>query len=369
MNTRFLLKHKMEGFGWYTYEILKRITQAHPEHQFIFFFDRAYDPKFIFSKNIEPVVLFPPARHPLLFKVWFNFSITRALKKYKADIFFSPDGYLSLKTDIPQIGVIHDLNFEHYPDDLPKSALRYLKSYFPRFTKKADHVLTVSEFSKQDICRLYKVDSSKITVAHNGANELFKPVSATEQQLIREEFTAGKQFILFVGALHPRKNLIRLLEAYEKFKSETKSETKLLIVGENLWRSKKLRLPEMKFRNDVIFTGHQPLENLTMITASAKFMAFISYFEGFGIPLVEAMQSGCPVLSGDKTSLPEVAGDAALYCDPLDVDSIAKGLTDLDENENLRNSLIEKGYARCKQFSWDFAAEKVWEVLKRYDKK
>lgn len=358
----------MEGFGWYSYETLKRITQAHPEHQFIFFFDRAYDPKFIFSTNIEPVVLRPPARHPVLFKIWFNFSVTRALKKYKADIFFSPDGYLSLKTTIPQIGVIHDLNFEHYPEDLPKTALNYLTKYFPLFAKKADHILTVSEFSKQDICRVYKVDSSKITVGHNGASPVFKPTSVVDQNLIREEFTDGKSYIVFVGAIHPRKNVLRLLQAFDKFKKETGSEIKLLIVGENLWRSKKLKLPQIEFRSDVIFTGHQPIEKLAGIVAAAKFMAFVSYFEGFGIPVVEAMQSGCPVLSGDKTSLPEVAGNAALYCDPLNVDSIAQGLKELDENEILRNQLIEKGLERCKLFSWDYTAEKVWSVLSKYQK-
>jgi len=367
VNARFLLKHKMEGFGWYTYETLKRMTTNYPEHQFIFFFDRPFDPKFIFSANVEPVVLIPPARHPILFKIWFNFSVSRALKKYKADILFSPDGYLSLKTNIPQIGVIHDLNFEHYPEDLPKSALKYLKHYFPLFAKKAAHILTVSEFSKQDITRLYKIDPAKITVGHNGSSPIFKPLSNADKHVLRDEFTNGIPYIIFVGALHPRKNLVRLLKAFDQFKKATKAETKLLIVGENLWRSKKLNVPEIQFQKDVVFTGHQPIEKLAQLVAAAKFMAFVSYFEGFGIPIVEAMQAGCPVLSGDKTSLPEVAGDAAVYCDPFDVNSIAKGLQELDQNEALRNQLIQKGFDRCKQFSWDFTAEKIWQVLEKYN--
>ena len=126
VNTRFLLDGKMEGFGWFTYETVRRIVEQHPEHQFIFFFDRPFHSKFIFGNNVEAHVLKPPARHPLLFKIWFNYSVTKALRKYKADLFFSPDGYLSLHTDIPQIPVIHDLNFEHYPEDLPKGARNYL---------------------------------------------------------------------------------------------------------------------------------------------------------------------------------------------------------------------------------------------------
>src|SRR6056300_399785 len=109
INTRFLLKGKMEGFGWFTYETVKRMVMDHPEHTFIFFFDRPYDSHYVFAKNVIPIVLRPPARHPILFKIWFNYSITRALKKHKADVFFSPDGYLSLRTTVPQIGVIHDL--------------------------------------------------------------------------------------------------------------------------------------------------------------------------------------------------------------------------------------------------------------------
>ncbi len=365
VNARFLLKHKMEGFGWYSYETLKRITQNHPEHQFIFFFDRPFDPKFIFADNIEPVVLRPPARHPVLFKIWFNISVTRALKKYKADLFFSPDGYLSLKTDVPQVGVIHDLNFEHYPEDLPVWPRKYLKKHFPLFAKKAVHILTVSEFSKQDIVRRYGINPQKITAAYNGASHHFKPLNPEEQQAIRKEFTDGFPFIVFVGALHPRKNVVRLLQAYDQFKSGTKSETRLLIVGENLWRSKKIQIPELKHKNDVVFTGHQPIEKLAKIVSAAKFMAFVSYFEGFGIPIAEAMQAGCPVLCGDKTSLPEVGGDAAIYCDPFDINSIAEGLNELDSNEILRSDLIKKGLERSKLFSWNFTAEKIWTQIER----
>ncbi|MBK8925296.1 MAG: glycosyltransferase family 4 protein [Crocinitomicaceae bacterium] len=369
VNVRFLLRHKMEGFGWYTYETISRMVKAHPEHEFIFFFDRPFDQKFVFGPNVKPVILRPPARHPLLFKIWFNYSVTRALKKYKVDLFFSPDGYLSLKSDIPQIGVIHDLNFEHYPQDLPASALTYLRHHFPLFAHKAKHLLTVSEYSKQDIIDTYKIQAEKITVAHNGASHHFKPISMVEKHVIMDEFTQGEPFIVFVGALHPRKNVVRLIEAFDRFKQKSGSTTKLLIVGENLWRSKKLILPKINSKDEIVFTGHQPIEKLAKIVASAKFLAFVSYFEGFGIPLVEAMQAGCPLLAGDKTSLPEVAGDAAVYCNPFQIDSIVDGLIQLDSNAELREDLIQKGFERAKLFSWDFTAEKIWTVIENQLKK
>src|SRR6056297_1014646 len=137
VNVRLLLKDKLEGIGWFTYENLKRITQAHPEHEFIFIFDRPYDKSFIFSNNIKPIVVSPPTRHPLLIMTWFELQIPRILKKYKADVFLSPDGFLSLQTEIPQIGVIHDINFAHRPQDIPGAFRKYYNYYFPRFAKKA----------------------------------------------------------------------------------------------------------------------------------------------------------------------------------------------------------------------------------------
>ncbi|NOQ75340.1 MAG: glycosyltransferase [Crocinitomix sp.] len=365
INTRFLLKNKMEGFGWFTYETVKRIVESHPEHEFIFFFDRAYDPKFIFSSNVKPVVLNPPARHPILFKIWFNYSVKRALKKHKIDLFFSPDGFLSLTTDVPQIGVIHDINFEHFPEDLPKAPRNYLKKYFPLFAKKAAHLITVSEFSKQDIAKTYGISLGKITVAHNGGSDAFKPVEDSVKTAIRKEYTNNKPYFIFVGALHPRKNLGRLLAAFDAFKKQTNSENQLLIVGENLWKNEGFteKLTEIEHKDAIHFSGHVDLDTLTKLMASARALTFVSYFEGFGIPLVEAMKSGTPILSGNKTSLPEVTGDAGILVDPFSVEAITAGLIEIETNSNLRAELIQKGLKRGQLFNWDFTAEKIWAVI------
>lgn len=365
INTRFLLKDKMEGFGWFTYETVSRIVLNHPEHEFFFFFDRPFDPKFIFADNVTPVVLNPQARRPILFKIWFNFSVTRALKKYKIDCFFSPDGYLSLKTEVPQIGVIHDLNFEHFPEDLPGWAHRYLKKFTPLFAKKAAHIITVSAFSKQDIIETYHIPEEKITIAYNGASPVFKPVSTQEKQQTKDKFSDGQEYFLFVGALHPRKNLKRLAQAYDQFRKSGTSTTKLVVVGTPLWRNDETKaiFDSLQFREDIIFTGHLSIEQLANVTASAKAMVFVSYFEGFGIPLVEAMQSACPIIAGNKTALPEIAGDAALLVDPFNIDEISEALMTLDQNAEMREELIEKGLERSKDFSWDKTAEIISKVL------
>ena len=174
VNTRLLLKDRLEGIGWFTKESLERICKAHPEHEFLFIFDRSYDESFIFAPNVSGHVLAPQARHPLLFKLYFNWSIPYFLKKHDVDLFVSPDGFLSLRTDLPQIAVIHDINFEHFPKALPPHITRYYKSYFPRFAKKADRIVTVSEYSKKDISQCYGIDEGKIDVVYNGASDLYR---------------------------------------------------------------------------------------------------------------------------------------------------------------------------------------------------
>ena len=367
INTRFLLPNKMEGFGWFTFEVVKRIVEQHPEHSFFLFFDRPYDDKFVFSDNVTPIVLYPPARHPILYKIWFNFSVTKALKKYKADLFFSPDGYLSLKTKVKQIGVMHDLNFEHYPQDLPTGVRKYYKKYFPLFAKKANHIITVSNFSKKDIITQYGVDEKKITVAHNGGSDKFMPLSIVKQLEVKKTYAGNSDYFVYVGALHARKNTERLLQAFDQFKTTTSSGLKLIIVGEKLFKSEKdsSDFDNLKHKNDVIFTGHLPIENVVKIVASAKGLVLVSYFEGFGIPLVEAMRCGTPVITSNVTSLPEVAGDCGLIVDPFKVNDIAQAMETLISDKELQKSLSEKGLERSKLFSWQKSSEIIWKEIDR----
>jgi glycosyltransferase involved in cell wall biosynthesis len=362
INTRFLLPHKMEGFGWYTYEMVKRLVLNHPEHTFLFFFDRNYDERFLFAENIEPIVLNPPARHPILFIWWFEIAVKRALKKHKADLFFSPDGYLSLGSSVKQIPVMHDLNFEHYPQDIPWSARMYYKYFFPKFAKKAQKIVTVSDYSKQDICKTYNISQEKVHAIWNGASEKFIPISAEEKFTIQQELTGGKPYFLFVGSLHPRKNVKRLLEAYQAYR-KLHADFDLVVVGEPMWKQNASYLQFAD--NSIHFTGHLSLERLTKVMGAASIFVFVPYFEGFGIPLVEAMRCGTPIIAGNKTSLPEILGDAGILVDPFSVEEITQTMITLSTDISLQQSLSAKGLERSQQFSWDKSAEKLWEVLIR----
>ena len=364
VNTRLLLKGKLEGIGWVAYETLKRIVLAHPEVEFYFIFDRKPDSSFLFADNVKPVVLFPQARHPFLFIWFFEISIPHALRRIKADLFFSPDGYLSLRSKVPQVVEFHDLNFEHFPSDMPKIHLWHYKKFFPKFARKAKRIVTVSEFSKQDIVDCYGVDPVKIDVAYNGVNETFKPLSESEKSIVRAHYSFGHPYFMFVGSLHPRKNLARLFTAFDRFKQRSKNDVKLVIVGEKRWWTEPIQnaYDAMGCKDDVVFAGRLSAEDLHKVTAAAMASVYVSYFEGFGIPILEAFRCNTPVITSNVTSMPEVAKDAALLVDPFDVDSIADAMVKVLDN-NVREALVARGRERAKDFSWSQAADVIWNSL------
>lgn len=366
VNTRLLIHGKLEGIGWFTFETLSRITRDHPEHQFLFIFDRPFSPEFIFAGNVTPIVLSPPTRHPFLWYIWFELQIPRILKKYKADLFFSPDGYLSLTTNVKQVAAIHDINFAHRPKDLPWLKAKYYNYFFPLFARKARRIVTVSSFSKKDIHKTYNIENDKIDVVYNGINTLYTPTSEGERLIARAKYSDGKDYFLFIGSLHPRKNITGLLFAYDAFRSSIESDVKLLIVGESMFKARDIEMTfeGMRFRSDVVFTGRLGNEALHQVLGASLALTFVPFFEGFGIPVVEAMNAGVPVICSNTTSLPEVGGDAVLYADPFVVSEITDAMVKLYQDKELRESLIEKGFRQKEKFSWDKTAGLLWKSIR-----
>ncbi len=365
VNTKALLKGKMEGYGYFIEEVFSRIALLHPEHEFYFLFDRPFASEFIYAQNIKPVVVKPQARLPVLWNIWYNWRVPAVLKKIKAEVFVSPDGFCSLRTKIPQCLVVHDLAFLHYPQFLISKHLRYYKKYTAKFLGKAKVVVTVSEFSKQDICRQYKTEADKIHVIHNAVGPVFKPVSFEEKEKIKQQYAGGCEYFIFTGTIHPRKNLINLLKAFSLFKKKQSSNMKLVIAGRMAWKTEEFTrlLGTFKFRNDVILTGYVSKEELAKLVASAYAMVYPSFFEGFGVPPLEALQSGVPAIVSRTSALPEVGGDAYLYMNPESFEDIAAKMMLLYKDEGLRNKLIENGLQRLALFSWDEAAEKMWNCI------
>lgn len=367
VNTRLLLKDKLEGIGWFTYESLKRIVLSHPEHEFFFIFDRKFDDQFIFAENVTPIVVGPQARHPFLFYLWFEHSVPKVLKKIKADIFVSPDAFCSLKTKVKTLLVIHDLNFEHYPEHLPWLIQKYYRYFTPGFVRKATRIATVSEFSKQDIIARYRVAPEKIDVVFNGAHTIFKALTDEEKEKTKSIFSNGKDYFLFIGAISPRKNLKNLLLAFDLYRKTNKTGTKLLVVGEKMWQSGDLDkvFKNMEFKNEVSFTGRLGPEDLGKVLGSALALTYVSFFEGFGIPIIEAYNASTPVITSNLTSMPEIAGDAALLIDPFKPESIANAMKDITFNLELRKTLTDRGNKRKLDFSWENTAGNLWNSIEK----
>lgn len=367
VNTRLLIKNKLEGIGWFTFETFSRMVQEHPEHEFLFLFDRPYDPAFIFAGNVTPVQVGPQTRHPVLWYLWFEYQLPRIFKKYKVDLFVSPDGYLSLKSPVPQLDVIHDINFAHRPKDLPLKFRTYYNYFFPKYARKARRIATVSEYSKNDIASTYGILPEKIDVVYNGANLSYTPIDERKKNETRQQFTSGKEYFLFVGAMHPRKNIPFLLQAFDEFKKQSSSDIKLVLVGEKMFLTASISetLNKMQFKQDVVFTGRMEPEVLSMLMGSALALTFIPLFEGFGIPVIEAFQAGIPVIASKRTSLPEVCGDAALMVNPTDLSEIAGAMNAIYRDDKLRSELVRKGSIQKMKFSWDKTAGKFWESIEK----
>lgn len=362
INTRLLLKNKLEGIGRFSFEILKRLTSEHKEHTFIFIFDRPYDESFIFSENIIPVVLFPPARHPFLWYCFFEISIPRALKKYKADIFITTDGWLSLKTKVKTLQVLHDLHFDNYPEFLPYLTRKYYQYFFPRFIKKANRIITVSNFCKHEISEKHNIDLEKIDLVHNSTREDYFPIVEEEKKQVREKYSEGQLYFLFIGPIHPRKNLSNAIEAFLIYKRRCNDKSKLVITGSFMWRNFGSNIP-FEINDDVIFTGYLSNSDLYKVTAAAICLLYVSYYEGFGMPILEAMSCNVPVITANRSAMPEVAGDAAIVVNPENADNIADAMINIRENTKAKDNMLVKGQINLKRFSWEQSSKHFWNSI------
>ena len=365
VNTRLLVHNKLDGIGWFTFETLKRITALHPEHEFFFFFDRKPSEEFQFTENVHKVVLFPPTRHPVLWYLFFEFSVPRALKKYKIDVFLSTDGWIPVKCSVPTLNVIHDLNFEHHPDFLKSSHHKYFTHFFPKYAQNATRLATVSEFSKNDIAETYSGPKEKIDVVYDGSHSNYHPYNEEVKKATRSQYTFGSPYFIFIGTILKRKNLTHLFLAFDKFKDTDTTDTKLLVVGNKKWWKGEIENTylAMKHKDEVVFAGHVDADVLGKMLSAATALAYVSYFEGFGIPILEAFNAETPVVTSNTTSMPEVAGDAALLVNPNSTDEICSAMQTLANNPQLAVELVEKGKLQRQKFSWDKTASLLWQSL------
>lgn len=367
VNARLMQANRRDGIGIFSYHVLSTWITACKQVEFYVLISREEDAELIQDEHVHPVVLLPTPRHPILNFIWLEFSVRNFLKRIKPDLYIGLDGMLVRGWHGRQLSVIHDINFYHNAEYVKFSDRISYQYFFPRYAKQAIRIATVSAFSKMDIAKSYGVDLDKIDVVYNGI-ALPNTVVSEEQMLhTRAFYTQGHPFFYFVGSLSPRKNILRMLKAFDQFSATSDQVYFLVISGAPLFRTSVMHAVhnKMRFKDRVIFTGSVSDETLKALMAAAHALLFVPLFEGFGIPVIEAMQCEVPVIASNVTSVPEVAGDAALLVDPYNVSEIAQAMQDITENPSLRAELIEKGKKRSRNFTWEKTADLLWHSVEK----
>jgi len=366
VNTRFLLSEQLEGIGRFTFQLLKRLVELRPNDQFLFCFDRPFDSKFIFADNVEGRVVSPPARHPLLWYAWFEWAIPKALKNWRADIFVSMDGYSSLRSSVPDLLVIHDLAYFHFPKQAPWLVRKYLHHFVPRFAQKAQTLATVSEFSKQDLYDQLDLGQKEITVIPNGAPTAWSPLTASEKEDVRMEWCDGNNFFCALGAIHPRKNILGIIKGFDAFKAKNKSTERLIIIGRMAWQTAEVSnaLAQSPYRKEIQLVGYQSDEIVHQLLGASEALLFLSLFEGFGVPMIEAMQLGVPLVYSDRSVIPEVAQGAGESTDPLNPAQVAGAMQKAIDPKNAEK-YAAGAQRQLAKYNWDHSAELLNQLITR----
>ena len=367
VNCWILRNKKLDGIGYFTVNAIAHLIKDHPEVHFQILCDKKFTETYFDFPNSSKHKLFPALRHPLLYVIYMELVLPIFLRKHKPDLMLSADGYLSLSSSCKQIPVIYDINFEHKPEDVKLKNRIYFKFFFKRFARKAKRIATISEYSKKDIADYYKLDPSTIDNVSCGINSDFLPLDEQEIMAVKNKWSGGKPYFFFVGSMHPRKNIKRLIDGFNLFKQNTGADFKLILAGSILWSKTEIEdsYTNSPFRDDIIFTGRLSDEDLQKMLGAAYALSFVPIFEGFGLPIVEAFQSGVPVICPNVTSMPEVAGDAAWMVDPFNIEEIACAMEKLSADKEFCKQLIAKGHIQKKKFSWEQTARLLWECISK----
>lgn len=309
-------------------------------------------------------------------RLWTRIALPLALYfgKEKYDLIFSPTHYIPRFSPIKRIATIFDLSFLHFSQTFTKKDLWQLSNWTKFSVRNADHLVTISNFSKKDIIEKYRIDKNKVTVAYPGYDkENFKfPISNVKLKKIKEKYKTGETYIIYIGTIQPRKNLARLIEAFAKVARDLR-DVKLVIVGKSSgegrggWMYKDiLDLPKKLQVDDRIeFSGFVPAGDLPPLLTGALGFVLPSLWEGFGIPVLEAMACGTPVIVSNESSMPEVVGSAGLLIDPYSVDQIEQAIRTLISDKKLREKYSRLGIKQAGKFSWEKMAKTILKEFER----
>jgi len=364
------------GISQYAENIIGRLPDLAPAHEFVVFINQA-DAEWVQTWHPRlKVVSFPDwTAHPVANIFWHLTIFPGHLRRHGCDVVFMPAGNRRLGWfyGMPSVGTVHDFSQLHVPQKYDAFRMFYIMRILPRMMRRLTRVISVSESTQRDLESFAGVDPGRIRVIYNGAdlNRFITRDRAAAKSAITEELGLPADFVLYIARLeHPGKNHVRLIEAFSRFKRDTGLPHKLVLVGSR-WNGAELieaKVKELELDEEVIFPGFVSNDTLPVLYAAADALVFPSLFEGFGIPILEAMACGTPVCASNVSSIPEVVGDAGILFDPLDPEAIADALGRILTDQPLRDRLIKAGLAQASRFTWDDGAAAVLQELERVAK-
>ncbi len=359
-----LVYYTQAGIGQYILCLTEALAKIDKEDEFTILKSRKDKSPLTSQANFRRRFLWTPSHHPL--EQW---TLPLEIGMIGLDILHSPDFIPPFRRNYNSVITIHDLAFLLYPHLVARESARYY-GQIERAVKSTDHIIAVSESTKRDAIRLLGVPEDKITVIYEAANPIFRPIDDQDKlDRSRAKYDLWEDFILFVSTIEPRKNLSNLLRAFHLFLDGYDGEAKLVVVGRRGWLFEEVfaTLEELDLEEEVIFLGKASIEDLPLLYNTARALAYPSLYEGFGLPPLEAMSCGTPVITSNVSSLPEVVGDAALIVDPQDISGLAKAIGQVLTDEALRKDLIAQGFQRAKMFSWEKAAKETLALYKELE--
>jgi glycosyltransferase involved in cell wall biosynthesis len=350
------------GIGTYIRNLVRQLARLDTETEYVLLCqERDYAIAAALGPNFRAVIDNSPA-----YSLREQISIPIALRRERVDIFHAPHYVLPVLTNCRSVVTIHDCIHLMFPQYLPsRAAYGYARASIWSAARKSNRILTVSESSKRDILRFFDVRPEKIVVIYNAIDDRFREQPPEEEVTrVRERFQLHGDFVMYAGNVKPHKNLERLIEAFHLVRLGGLDEAKLVIIGDEVSKYAELRraVHRHNLHKYVRFLGFMSDETLAVLYRLAAVFVFPSLYEGFGLPPLEAMASGAPVVTSNVSSLPEVAGDAAILVDPYDPQSIADGLRLLLTDPVMRQTLRERGLQRAAEFSWERSVRRVREI-------
>ena len=361
---------KRLGVGEYAYELLTQFSNAKDLNKFL-----------IYLKN-EPLPSLPNSSNNLNYRVlkpgkfWtqWRLPIDLYIHKPRPDVFFTPTHYAPRFSSVPTVIAIMDLAYLYFPEMFKKTDLYKLKNWTSYAVNNAKSIIAISLSTKNDIIKEYHIPEERIIVVYPGIKPtVYQESQSCTMDILQSKYKISKNFILFVGTLQPRKNIARLIEAFAKIQPQEKMphDLQLVIVGKKGWLYEDIiKKPiELGIEEKVKFLDFVTDEELNIFYKEAICFVLPSLYEGFGLPVLEAMQHGCPVITSNTSSLPEAGGGAVLYINPEDIDDIAEKMNTLIKDKQLRQQLIEKGKKQILKFSWEKTSKETLKVLEKAAKR